>query len=318
MRTVLFFPGNYRGIRTPILFTILLSLQIIIHQSHGTAIVSSSSTTDIDHDTLIIEEDQNLNNVFNDSSKDATVDSLKNDAVEQQEEETTTILQEEDNRTLLDLFGEAAKEYLTKRVIPDTDEDCRWDWRYARCNPKCSCEFKFQWGDFHLGRSCRLQDETTTTKQCNNNDVVPDTLYAKWFALGIQVRQTVKKNIQHRSNRIAIQLMERMNTMQVQACRDIPPLECNINPLLLGGSAAEAYQRSIPEKIFCKHIPSSCGNDDDYNFFVREKEDEENVNDWFNNNNQFAASGGSTSTKQRRRMMKLAAAADWDKYFGVQ
>lgn len=45
---------------------------------------------------------------------------------------------EYDDRTLLDTFGQAAKEFLTKRVIPDTDADCKWDWRYVRCGKKSS------------------------------------------------------------------------------------------------------------------------------------------------------------------------------------
>jgi hypothetical protein len=40
---------------------------------------------------------------------------------------------EYDDRTLLDTFGQAAKEFLTKKVIPDTDAECKWDWRYVRC-----------------------------------------------------------------------------------------------------------------------------------------------------------------------------------------
>ena len=32
---------------------------------------------------------------------------------------------EYDDRTLLDTFGQAAKEFLTKRVIPDTDSECK-------------------------------------------------------------------------------------------------------------------------------------------------------------------------------------------------
>lgn len=40
---------------------------------------------------------------------------------------------EYDDRTLLDTFGQVAKEFLTKKVIPDTDADCKWDWRSVRC-----------------------------------------------------------------------------------------------------------------------------------------------------------------------------------------
>lgn len=66
-------------------------------------------------------------------------------------------------KTYLDLFGESAKEFLTqkapekiKTIIPATDEECRWDWRYVRCEPYCECSFQPKLpGDFHLGRACR-------------------------------------------------------------------------------------------------------------------------------------------------------------------
>ena len=43
--------------------------------------------------------------------------------------------------------------------IPDTDAQCRWDWRSVRCEPACECALEGQWGDYHLGRACRLRDE---------------------------------------------------------------------------------------------------------------------------------------------------------------
>eukprot|EP00980_Cylindrotheca_fusiformis_P011681 scaffold2770_cov104-Cylindrotheca_fusiformis.AAC.2 len=103
-----------------------------------------------------------------------------------------TEVTEFDDRTLLDTFGQAAKEFLTTKVIPDTDSDCKWDWRYVRCGkiigvcrqrsieakltcqlfpvseePYCQCDLTFKLGDYHLGRSCRKrlnQDETTCDK----------------------------------------------------------------------------------------------------------------------------------------------------------
>lgn len=67
------------------------------------------------------------------------------------------------NKTYLDLFGESAKEFLTqkapekiKTVFPATDENCKWDWKYVRCEPYCECSFQPKLpGDFHLGRACR-------------------------------------------------------------------------------------------------------------------------------------------------------------------
>eukprot|EP00591_Stephanopyxis_turris_P004862 CAMPEP_0195508364 /NCGR_PEP_ID=MMETSP0794_2-20130614/1586_1 /TAXON_ID=515487 /ORGANISM="Stephanopyxis turris, Strain CCMP 815" /LENGTH=322 /DNA_ID=CAMNT_0040635307 /DNA_START=98 /DNA_END=1066 /DNA_ORIENTATION=+ len=61
----------------------------------------------------------------------------------------------EDDGTLLDAFGQLAKEFLTQHVIPDTDAECRWDWRYLRCEPHCQCFLQPEWGDYHVGRACR-------------------------------------------------------------------------------------------------------------------------------------------------------------------
>lgn len=64
---------------------------------------------------------------------------------------------EDNEQTLLDLFGERAKELLTQHIIPSTDTHCKWDWRMGRCEPYCECEFLYLWGDYHLGRSCRYR-----------------------------------------------------------------------------------------------------------------------------------------------------------------
>ena len=73
--------------------------------------------------------------------------------------------------TYLDLFGEKAKELLTQHIIPSTDAECRWDWRMGRCEPYCICGFNFLWGDYHLGRSCRLRPGPPPMYDANNNEV---------------------------------------------------------------------------------------------------------------------------------------------------
>ncbi len=59
------------------------------------------------------------------------------------------------NATLLDVFGEVAKDILINRMIPDTEASCDWHWMHLRCEPYCSCSLQPLWGDYHLGRSCR-------------------------------------------------------------------------------------------------------------------------------------------------------------------
>ncbi|CAE7596193.1 HERC1 [Symbiodinium natans] len=41
--------------------------------------------------------------------------------------------------------------------VPVEDEDCRWNYRKSRCEPKYACVYKFRFGDYQLGHSCRLK-----------------------------------------------------------------------------------------------------------------------------------------------------------------
>ena len=84
-------------------------------------------------------------------------------------ERATADPDEYDERTLLDTFGEAAKQFLTQRVIPETTAECRWDWRFVRCEPFCDCDFTPKLGDYHLGRACRRQEKP----DCNASTTRP-------------------------------------------------------------------------------------------------------------------------------------------------
>jgi len=85
------------------------------------------------------------------------------------------------DKTYLDLFGESAKEFLTqyapekiKNVFPTTDKDCRWDWRYVRCEPYCECSLQPKLpGDFHLGRACRKRNKSygSIENQSENDEI---------------------------------------------------------------------------------------------------------------------------------------------------
>ena len=97
----------------------------------------------------------------------------------------------DDEATLLDLFGEAAKELLTKHVIPPTDAQCRWDWRHLRCEPYCDCAFSPLYGDYSLGRACRIRYEYFEGRDTCH--LPPNTPYVKAFASvahGLQVATT--------------------------------------------------------------------------------------------------------------------------------
>ena len=48
-----------------------------------------------------------------------------------------------------------SKDYFTSSFFPPTDHECDWSWRNGRCEPSCECRLRYNFGDFHLGRSCR-------------------------------------------------------------------------------------------------------------------------------------------------------------------
>mmetsp|Transcript_5613 Transcript_5613/g.16574 ORF Transcript_5613/g.16574 Transcript_5613/m.16574 type:complete len:304 (-) Transcript_5613:21-932(-) len=43
-------------------------------------------------------------------------------------------------------------------AAPPSDSECDWDWGLRSCAPAHRCRFRFRFGDFHLGRACRLRE----------------------------------------------------------------------------------------------------------------------------------------------------------------
>lgn len=74
------------------------------------------------------------------------------------------------NATLLDVFGEVAKDILTNKMIPETEASCDWHWMHLRCEPYCSCSYQPLWGDYHLGRSCRARDVLENSRSDSDNE----------------------------------------------------------------------------------------------------------------------------------------------------
>lgn len=121
--------------------------------------VSAVSQESVYDDT--IQNSKQAKNFAN-QLKQSAADALHKVIQEQQEqqimEEDFKTMEMEDEDTLLDTFGHSAKKFLTQRFIPKTDSECDWSWRTGRCEPFCYCQLQYQWGDYHLGRSCRLVD----------------------------------------------------------------------------------------------------------------------------------------------------------------
>lgn len=86
----------------------------------------------------------------------------------------------DEEQTYLDLFGERAKELLTQHIIPPTDAKCRWDWKMGRCEPYCECGYYFLWGDYHIGRSCRLRSKFAPDRTDDDVKRSSESLQEAW------------------------------------------------------------------------------------------------------------------------------------------
>jgi len=156
-------------------------------------------------------------------------------------ESSTTLL---DERTLLDTFGEIAKEFLTQKVIPPTDRECQWDWRTVRCEPVCNCHFATKRGDYHLGRACRLrpeaQQETCDLEALNEH---PHKSIHRMIQQAVRTSQLVKSSVEGGLERGYLHVQSRV-------CNDLPNRNdfCSKHPPLL------AWQ----EKLFCKDQLPTC------------------------------------------------------------
>ncbi|KAJ7543177.1 hypothetical protein O6H91_09G028100 [Diphasiastrum complanatum] len=63
--------------------------------------------------------------------------------------------------TLHSTHPEAKRHFVSKaRREPMRDEDCFWDYSKARCGFSEHCEYRYVFGDVHLGQSCRLKTST--------------------------------------------------------------------------------------------------------------------------------------------------------------
>ena len=186
----------------------------------------------------------------------------------------------EDDRTLLDVFGEVAHDFLTKKVIPPTSEYCRWDWRSLECEPACQCAFQPLWGDYHLGRSCRRTTTTTTannsTDSCTHSRSTvmspPETALPRRL---VRLLGRTARGLQRRSQRLAtrvvVQSAVRLSHMQNHVCAELWTLLYYHHDHELQEKCWPRRQvpiPTIPERLLCGPIdfpicPAAHDNDDE-------------------------------------------------------
>ena len=131
--------------------------------------------------------------------------------------------------------------------IPETDADCRWSWRHGRCEPFCDCHFNAQWGDFHLGRSCRKRLQGYDNKAPLQCDMPPETTYA------VLVQKTLDRT-SLLTTKTRISLANWKRRVQEETCGSLPT-ECSDD--------SDENRRSIKQKVLCRHVPPPCQDEDE-------------------------------------------------------
>jgi len=138
-------------------FTVLVFwATIFVHHSVANEATQATSTPIVGDDATAAVTGHNKS-IHNESSASINIRSYYASTNLNNKDSAYAKFREDNEQTLLDLFGERAKELLTQHIIPSTDTRCKWDWKMGRCEPYCECQFLPLWGDYHLGRSCRYR-----------------------------------------------------------------------------------------------------------------------------------------------------------------
>lgn len=74
---------------------------------------------------------------------------------------------EDESKSLLEVVSQTLFEYVTTRLTPRTDRECRWSYKQGKCVPKCRCKYQFKPGDYTLSRSCRVNANATEVAACD-------------------------------------------------------------------------------------------------------------------------------------------------------
>ena len=158
----------------------------------------------------------------------------------------------DDERTLLDTFGEVAKEYLTQKIIPETDPECKWDWRFVRCEPFCECDFRLKRGDYHLGRSCRmkpnLDDDEKRDEYCDPSEPTDNTIQ-------LIIQRTVRIS-QSALSMVSSRVKSEYGSLQTRVCADINVTCSDLEREKEGDEVVLAWQ----QKLLCQDSLPECAS----------------------------------------------------------
>lgn len=143
--------------------------------------------------------------------------------------------------------------------IPETDEECQWDWRSVKCEPACECKLQAQLGDYHLGRACRkrkvVQDVCVAVDPASIWQDTPVT--RRLWSLVTQTGDIVKLKVAKAWETTKRQTARRFSQLQHHQCDDL--WEFYQEQRQQGAETpclppALVPQRSLPQRILCGPI----------------------------------------------------------------
>ena len=145
------------------------------------------------------------------------------------------------------------KTHLECDQIPDTDKQCRWDWRSVRCEPACECNLEGRWGDYHLGRACRLREEVD--ESCFPVD--PASIWQdkpatrRILSLVTQTADILRQKVARGVNDAMSKAAKRFSKMQHNQCDDLWKLYQDQAQGRTCLPPALVPSRSVPQRILC-------------------------------------------------------------------
>ena len=117
-------------------FTVLFLATILVHHSVANETTQSTPSTPTADDVPVSATTATITGhnklIHNESSASINIRSYYANTSFNNKDSAYAKFREDNEQTLLDLFGERAKELLTQHIIPSTDIHCNWDWQMGK------------------------------------------------------------------------------------------------------------------------------------------------------------------------------------------
>ena len=86
---------------------------------------------------------------------------------------------ESDDISMLELAYSSFQNLLITNIKP-TDEECQFKWTTLSCSPICYCDFLPKFGDYTIGRMCRLSNTSFNTNLALSIDIILFDFFLLW------------------------------------------------------------------------------------------------------------------------------------------